>query len=96
MSHTLNPDDEFEQLIQIVRHAQAAAAEGQPVDLGDLARRTDRLCTHISSLAPEDSRPFGARLQKLVGGLDDLTEQLSRLSADQMDEPAKKQSGSVG
>lgn len=96
MSHNLNPDSEFEQLNQIVQRAQLAAEGGQPVDLSDLAGRTDRLCTHISSLGPDESRPFAARLKKLVGDLDDLSEQLARLSAAQLDEPSKAQSGSVG
>lgn len=96
MNPTLNPDTEFEQLNQIVQRARKDAEGSQPVDLGDLASRTDRLCTHISSLPLEESRPFAARLQKFVSDLDDLAEQLSRLSAAQQDELAKRQSGSVG
>ncbi len=95
MSHTLNPDTEFEQLFQIVQRAQKDAEGSQPVDLSDLAARTDRLCTHISSLPPEESRPLAGRLKKLVGDLDDLAEQLSRLSAAVQREPTKGQPGSA-
>ncbi len=96
MNTNLNPDTEFEQLNHIVEQAQKDAEESRAVDLGDLAGRTDRLCTHISTLTPEDSYPFAGRLQKLVGDLDDLTELLSRLSIGLTDEPAKHQQGSVG
>lgn len=96
MTPTLDPDTEFEQLYQIVQRARTDAEGGQPVDLSDLAARTDRLCTHISSLPPEDSRPLAGRLKKLVGDLDDLAERLSRLSAAAQREPAKGQSDSAG
>lgn len=96
MSPTLNPDTEFEQLFQIVQQAQKDAQGSQPVDLSDLAGRTDRLCTHISSLPPEESRPLAGRLKKLVSDLDDLAEQLSRLSAAVQRQPAKGQTDSAG
>ncbi len=96
MSPNLNPDTEFEQLDQIVQRAQQDAEGDQPVDLSDLTGRTDRLCTYISTLTPEESRPFARRLQKLVGDLDDLAQRLSQLSAAQQAEPARGQSGSVG
>ncbi len=96
MTPTLNPDTEFEQLYEIVLRAQKDAAGDQPVDLSDLAGRTDRLCTHISSLPSEESRPLAGRLKKLVGDLDDLAEQLARLSAAVQHEPAKGQLGSAG
>lgn len=96
MTPTLNPDTEFEQLYEIVLQAQKDAAGDQPVDLSDLAGRTDRLCTHISSLPSEESRPLAGRLKKLVGDLDDLAEQLARLSAAVQHEPAKGQLGSAG
>ena len=96
MNPTVNPDTEFEQLNEIVGRAQKDAEEARPVDLGDLARRTDRLCTHISTLPPGESQPFAGRLQKLVADLDDLAAQLARLSAAaQQDESARGQSGSV-
>lgn len=96
MSTKLNPDTEFEQLNDIVEQAQRDAEHSRPVELGDLAGRMDRLCNHISTLSPEESYPFAGRLQKLVSDLDDLTEQLSRLSIGLTDEPAKHQQGSVG
>lgn len=96
MTPTLNPDTEFEQLYEIVLRAQKDAAGDQPVDLSDLAGRTDRLCTHISSLPSEESRPLAGRLKKLVDDLDDLAEQLARLSAAVQHEPAKGQLGSAG
>ena len=96
MTPTLNPDTEFEQLSQIVQRAQKDAEGSQLVDLSDLAGRTDRLCTHISTLPPEKSRALAGRLKKLVGDLDDLAEQLSRLSEAVQREPAKGQSDSAG
>lgn len=96
MTPTLNPDTEFEQLYEIVLRAQKDAAGDQPVDLSDLAGRTDRLCTHISSLPSEESRPLAGRLKKLVDDLDDLAEQLARLTAAVQHEPAKGQLGSAG
>lgn len=96
MTPSLNPDTEFEQLDQIVQRAQKDADASQPVDLSDLASRTDRLCSHISSLPPEESRPLAGRLKKLVGDLDDLAEQLSRLSAAVQREPTEGQLGSAG
>lgn len=96
MTPTLNPDTEFQQLDEIVQRARKDAAGSQPVDLSDLASRTDRLCNHISSLPPEESRPLAGPLKKLVGDLDDLAEQLSRLSAAAQGEISKGQMGSTG
>ena len=95
MSPSLNPDSELDSLDRIIAQAQKDAAEDRTVVLGDLAVRTDRVCGHISSLPPEESRTFAARLKKLVGDLDVLTEQLARLSETSPDATGQGNAGSV-
>ncbi len=95
MSPSLNPDTELERLDGIIAKAQKDAAEDRPVELGDLADRTDRLCSHISSLPHEESRSFAGRLKKLVGDLDVLSEQLARLGGALRDAPEQGTADSI-
>jgi len=71
-TQAVNPRTELINLNKLVNDALTAAREGLAVDLNDLEERADRLCESLIALPALEARPYAARLEKLIDGMNAL------------------------
>lgn len=78
MKHPLlNPAVELEQLGTQIDDALGLAQDGLAVNLSDLEERASALCEYLLALPALEARPYAAKLEHLIGGLNALEEAIA-------------------
>ncbi len=72
--HLLNPAAELKQLGTKIDDALGAAKDGLAVNLSDLEERASALCEYLLALPALEARPYAAKLEHLIAGLNTLEE----------------------
>ena len=75
MKHPLlNPAVELKQLGTQIDDALGLAQDGLAVNLSDLEERASALCEYLLALPALEARPYAAKLEHLIAGLNTLEE----------------------
>jgi hypothetical protein len=77
MNQIPNPRAEIDDLSRVVSDALKQAKSGLTVSLSDLDDRANKLCQYLLSLPAPEARPYAAKLECLVDGLNLLEETIS-------------------
>ncbi len=92
-TQAMNPRTELINLNNLVNDALAQARDGLAVDLNDLETRAERLCEYLLALPALEARPYAARLEKLIDGMnaleDVITASFSKIMAQAAAETAR-------
>lgn len=76
-SKPMNPRTELINLNDLVHAALNRAKEGYSVDVADIEGRAERLCEFLLALPALEARPYAARLEKLIGAMNQLEDAMT-------------------
>ena len=72
-----DPQKEIEDLGQLVSDALVQTKDGATVRLSDLEDRANRLCEYLLALPALEARPYAARLERLIEGMNTLEDAMA-------------------
>jgi hypothetical protein len=77
MNQIPDPRREIDELSRVVAEALAHSKTGLAVNLSDLEARANRICEYLLALPALEARPYAARLERLIDGMNALEDAIA-------------------